>query len=218
MTGDAPGRTLEVIGVSSDVLRGDREGVNPQVFVSARQRPGRSVSLVVRAQDPAGVAAAVRAQIRGLDADVPVYEVRPFQQALDEDQSSSRILGSLFVSFALLALVLAASGLYAVVSYAASQRVKEFGVRIALGAQGSDIVTMMLRQTGKLVAVGVVLGLVGGRLLAIGATTLLYRVSPSDPVTYAGVALSLAAIAMLATYVPVRRVMTIDPVRALRLE
>jgi predicted permease len=218
MTGDTPGRTLEVIGVSSDVLRGDREGVNPQVFVSARQRPGRSVSLVVRAQDPAGVAAAVRAQIRGLDADVPVYEVRPFQQALDEDQSSSRILGSLFVSFALLALVLAASGLYAVVSYAASQRVKEFGVRIALGAQGSDIVTMMLRQTGKLVAVGVVLGLVGGRLLAIGATTLLYRVSPSDPVTYAGVALSLAAIAMLATYVPVRRVMTIDPVRALRLE
>ena len=217
LTGDAR-RTLEVVGVAGDVLRGERDGVNPQLFCAARQHPGRSLSLIVRSADPATIAAAVRAQIRSLDADVPVYEVRPFQQALEEDLSSSRILGSLFASFALLALVLAASGLYAVVSYASAQRVKEFGVRIALGATGLDIVTMMLRQTAKLVAIGVVLGLVGGRLLAIAATTLLYRVSPSDPATYAGVALTLAAIAMLATYVPVRRVMSIDPVRALRLE
>ena len=217
LTGDAR-RTLEIVGVAGDVLRSDREGVNPQLFSAARQRPGRSLTLIVRAADPSSIAPAVRAQMRSLDADVPVYEVRPFQQALDEDLSSSRILGSLFASFALLALVLAASGLYAVVSYASAQRVKEFGVRIALGATGGDIVTMMLRQTAKLVAIGVVLGLVGGRLLAIGATTLLYRVSASDPATYAGVALILAAIAMLATYVPVRRVMSIDPVRALRLE
>ncbi len=218
MVGDASGRMLQVVGVSSDVLRGDLQGVNPQVYLAARQRPARSVSLVVRAADPAGIAAAVREQIRGLDADVPVYEVRPFQQAIDEDLSSNRILGSLFVSFALLALVLAASGLYAVVSYASAQRVKEFGVRIALGATGSDIVGMMLRQTGKLVAIGLVLGLVGGRLLAIGARSLLYRVSASDPATYAGVAAALGAIAMLATYVPVRRVMSIDPVRVLRLD
>ena len=215
--GDAR-RTVEVVGVAGDVLRGDREGVNPQMFYAARQRPGRSLSLVVRAADPSAIATAVRAQIRALDADVPVYEVRPFQQAIDEDLSSSHILGSLFASFALLALVLAASGLYAVVSYASAQRVKEFGVRIALGATGRDIMTMMLRQTAKLVVIGVVLGLVGGRLLAIAATTLLYRVSASDPATYAGASLTLAAVAMLATYVPVRRVMSIDPVRALRLE
>lgn len=217
LTGGAS-RTLEVVGVAGDVLRGERDGVNPQLFYAARQRPGRSLSLVVRAADPASIAAAVRAQMRTLDADVPVYEMRPFQQAIDEDLSSSHILGSLFASFALLALVLAASGLYAVVSYASAQRVKEFGVRIALGATGGDIVRMMLRQTAKLVAIGVVLGLIGGRLLAIAATTLLYRVSASDPATYAGVALILAAIAMLATYVPVRRAMSIDPVRALRLE
>ena len=144
--------------------------------------------------------------------------MRPFQQALDEDLSSSRILGSLFVSFALLALVLAASGLYAVVSYATSQRVKEFGVRIALGATGSDIVRMMLRQTGKLVAIGLVLGLVGGRALATLATSLLYRVSPSDPTTYGSVAVILGSIALLASYIPVRRATTIDPVSALRLE
>src|SRR6185436_15523412 len=132
--------------------------------------------------------------------DVPVYQLRPMQQAIDEDLSSSHILGSLFVSFALLALVLAASGLYAVVSYAAAQRTKEFGVRVAL------------------VAAGLVVGLIGGRLLAIGATALLYQVSPSDPATYAGVATALGAIAFLASYFPVRRALGIDPVSALRLE
>jgi putative ABC transport system permease protein len=122
------------------------------------------------------------------------------------------------MSFALLALVLAASGLYAVVSYATAQRVKEFGVRLALGARGSDIARMMLAQTGRLVVIGVAVGLAGGRVLAMGATTLLYRVSPSDPATYAGVALGLTAVALAATYIPVRRAVTIDPVRALRLE
>ena len=217
MSGDPDGEA-QIVGITSDVLRGDREGVNPQLFVSARQRPVRSVVLIVRSEDPLAAAPGVRAQIRGLDADIPVYQVRPFQQAIDEDLSSGQILSGMFASFALLALVLAASGLYAVVSYAASQRVKEFGVRIALGATGGDIVRMMFRQTGKLVAIGLVLGLTAGRLLAMAATSLLYRVSASDPATYAGVAATLGAIALIATYVPVRRVMRIDPVRALRQE
>ena len=144
--------------------------------------------------------------------------MRSFEEGIDDDQSSSRVLGSLFVAFALLALVLAASGLYAVVSYAASQRVKEFGVRIALGAAPGDIRRMMLRQTGTLVLIGLVLGLIGGRALAMMATSLLYRVSPSDPATYAAVTVTLGAIALLASYVPVRRATAIDPVQALRLE
>jgi putative ABC transport system permease protein len=216
--GDSGSKTLQVVGVVADVLKADREGVNPQLYVDARQRPARAFALVARTADPVSAAPSIRAQVRSLDADVPLYEVRPLQQALDEDLSSSHILGSLFVSFALLALVLAASGLYAVVSYAAAQRVKEFGVRVALGASARDIARMMLTQTGRLVAIGLVLGLVGGRVLAMGATTLLYQVSPSDPATYAGVALGLAAIALLATYVPVRRATSIDPVTALRLE
>jgi putative ABC transport system permease protein len=212
------GQPLQIVGVVSDVLRADREGINPQIYVSSRQRPAGTMALIVRAADPHGIATAVRSQIRGIDADVPVYEMRAFQQALDEDLSSSRILGSMFVSFAILALVLAASGLYAVVSYAASQRVKEFGVRVALGAMPSDITRMMLWQTGRLVAIGLALGLIGGRALAMGATTLLYKVSPSDPLTYAGVAVTLGTVALLASYVPVRRATSIDPVRALRLE
>src|SRR6185503_11403487 len=187
----------EIVGVAADVLRPDREAVNPQVYLSAAQRPPARVGLIVRASDPTAAAALVRSEMRALDADVPVYQLRPMQQAIDEDLSSSHILGSLFVSFALLALVLAASGLYAVVSYAAAQRAKEFGVRVALGAMPSDIVRMMLGQTGKLVAIGLAVGLVGGRLLAIGATTLLYQVSASDPSTYAGVALTLGTIALV---------------------
>jgi putative ABC transport system permease protein len=218
LAGDAGGAMLQVVGVAADVLRGDREGVNPQVYVAARQRPARRLAIVVRAADPVGAAPIVRAQLRGLDADVPVYELRPFQQAIDEDLSSSHVLGGLFTSFALIALVLAASGLYAVVSYAAAQRAKEFGVRVALGATRADIARMMLLRTGRLVAIGVALGLGGGRVLAIGATTLLYRVSPSDPATYAAVGLGLGAIALLATYIPVRRATAIDPVTALRLE
>jgi putative ABC transport system permease protein len=218
LASDAAGVTLQVVGVVDDVLRGDREGVNPQVYVDARQRPAARLGLLVRAADPVTAAPLVRAQMRALDADVPLFEVRPLQQALDEDLSSSHILGSLFMSFALLALVLAASGLYAVVSYAAAQRLKEFGVRLALGATARDIARMMLMQTGRLVAIGLVLGLAGGRVLAAAATTLLYRVSPSDPATYAGVAIGLAAVALGATYVPVRRATAIDPVTALRLE
>jgi putative ABC transport system permease protein len=208
----------EVVGIAADVLRPDREAVNPQVYLSAAQHAPASVGLIVRANDPMAAAALVRTELRALDADVPVYQMRPMQQAIDEDLSSSHILGSLFVSFALLALVLAASGLYAVVSYAAAQRTREFGVRVALGATASDIVGMMLRQTGILVAIGLVLGLAGGRLLAIGASALLYQVSPSDPATYGGVAATLGAIAFLASYVPVRRATAVDPVRALRLD
>jgi len=220
------GEPLQVVGVVADVLRADREAVNPQVYLPLRQHPvraaagkaSRPMALIVRAADPSVVAPAVRAQMRGLDADVPIYEMRTYHQALDDDLSSSRILGSMFGAFALLALVLAASGLYAVVSYAASQRVKEFGLRIALGAAPGDITRMMLRQTGTLVVIGLVLGLIGGRALAMLATSLLYRVSPSDPATYAGVTVTLAAIALVASYVPVRRATAVDPVQALRLE
>ncbi len=219
LAGEGSGQpALEVVGVVGDVLRADREAVNPQIYVSSRQRPVSSVTLLVRASDPVAVAAQVRAGIRALDADVPVYELRPFQQALDEDPSSDRVLGSLFVAFALLALVLAASGLYAVVSNSASQRVKEIGLRIELGAAPRDITRMMLGQTTVLVAIGVALGLAGDRALAAGAAALLFQVSPGDPRTYAGVAVSLGAIALLASYVPVRRATATDPIQALRLE
>ena len=211
-------RHVRVIGITGDVVKGDRDGVNPQIFQLLRQAPRRDLTVVVRAADPRGVQAAVRAQARALDADVPVFMMRPLTQAIDEDLSSSNVLFGMFGAFAIIALVMAASGLYAVVSYAAGQRSQEFGVRIALGAVPRDIQWMMLKQTALLVAVGLVFGLAGGRMLAHLASTLLYRVSPSDPAIYGSVALVLGMIALLSSYGPVRRACRIDPVRALRLE
>jgi ABC-type antimicrobial peptide transport system permease subunit len=124
----------------------------------------------------------------------------------------------MFGAFGMIALVMAASGLYAVVSYTAGQRTQEFGVRIALGAVPRDIQWMMLKQTGLLVAIGLVLGLAGGRVVANLASSLLYRVSPSDPGVYAGVAMLLGTIALASSYAPVRRACRVDPVRALRME
>jgi putative ABC transport system permease protein len=214
----AAARRVRIVGMTADVLKADREGVNPQIFQLVRQVPRRDLVVVVRATDPRGVQGAVRGQVRALDADVPVYMMRPLEQAIDEDLSSTNILFGLFGSFAIIALVMAASGLYAVVSYSAGQRIQEFGVRIALGAVPRDIQWMMLRQTGVLVCVGLALGLLGGRVVASLASSLLYRVSPSDPAIYTGVAATLGTIALLASYGPVRRACRIDPVRALRLE
>jgi putative ABC transport system permease protein len=211
-------RWLTIVGVAGDIRRADREGFNPQVFTAAAQQPRRTMGVLVAAADPAAVQAAVREQVRALDANVPIFQMQTLEAGIDVDLSSSRVLLGLFISFAVLALALAASGLYAVVSYAASQRTQEIGVRVALGAVPGQIARMMLRQTALLVGCGVVIGLAGGRLLAVGAASLLFEVSPSDPATYAGVSLGLAAVAMFASYGPVRRACRIDPVRALRLE
>ena len=211
-------RWFTVVGVAGDVRRSDREAFNPQIYLAARQQPRRTMGVIVGAADPAAIQASAREQVRAIDADVPVFQLGPLQRAIDEDQSSNLVLAGLFVAFAVLALVLAASGLYSVVSYAASQRTQEIGVRVALGAVPGQIAAMMLRDTALLVLVGVAFGLVGGRLLASVAASLLFQVSPSDPATYAGVSVALAAIALLASYAPVRRACRIDPVRALRLE
>jgi putative ABC transport system permease protein len=216
--GGAAARAVQIVGIAGDVLKGDREGPNPQIYLPVRQSPRRDLVVMARSDDPRAIQAAVREQARALDADVPVYLMRPVRQALNEDLSDSHVLGGMFAAFALIALVLAASGLYAVISYSVGQRVQEFGVRIALGAVPGDIQRMVFRQTAVLVAIGLVLGLAGGRLLATGASSLLYRVSPSDPPTYAGVAAILGLVALCASIGPVRRACRIDPVRALRLE
>jgi putative ABC transport system permease protein len=211
-------RRVRIVGIAADVSKGDRDGVNPQVFLPVRQSPRRDMTVLLQASDPGGVEGAVHRQARGLDDDVPVSVMRPLQQALDEDMSDSTVLFGMFGAFALIALALAGSGLYAVVSYAANQRIQEFGVRMALGALPRDIRRMMLRQMGTLVLVGLVIGLVGGRLVAIMAASLLYHVPPSDPAIYALTAAILGTIAVAAGYAPVRRACRVDPVRALRME
>jgi len=213
-----PGRWFEVIGVSGDVKRPDLSGVNPHVYFASRQSPARALSMIVRADDPDATAGAIRGELRALDRDVAVAQVRTMRQAFDEELGSLRILTGMFAAFALIALLLAAAGLYGVIAYSVSQRVQEIGIRMALGAVPRDIRRMIIRQTLVLIAAGSAFGLAGGAALARATSSLLYEVSPTDPSTYVGVALVLSVVAAVSALAPVRRATRIDPLAALRME
>lgn len=212
------GRPARVIGVSGSVKRADLRGSNPQIYLPFQQRPIRAMSLIIRAADAEALASAVRGEIRQLDADVAVHELRTLDDAFADELSSIRVLLGLFVAFAVLALLLAASGLYGVISYSVTQRFQEIGIRMALGAVPRDIGRLIIRQTLMLVAVGTAVGLAGGAAIARTTSSLLYDVSPNDPFTYVGVAVVLIAVAAAAVIVPVRRAVRVDPLHALRTE
>jgi len=215
--GDAR-RWMAVVGVASDVKKPDLTGSNPQIYRPARQNPARGMAVMVRGSDGRSIASAVRGEVRAADPDVAVYQMRTLDEAFDDDLSSSRILIGMFVAFALLALLLAGAGLYGVIAYAVSRRVQEIGIRMALGALTADIRRLILRQTLILVLVGVVIGLVGGAIIARLSSSILFGVSAGDPVTYSTVVAVLVFVAFAATYVPVRRATRVDPVVALRAQ
>jgi putative ABC transport system permease protein len=215
---EGDGDWVTVVGVSGDVLRADIRGANPEVYLPARQDPRGAIVILVKASNAERLVESARAEIRALDSDIPVREIRTIEAVFDDELSSSRILSGMFIAFAALALVLAASGLYGVVSYSVTQRHQEIGIRMALGAAGDDIGRMIVRQTLGLVLIGGVIGLVGGAVLGSVSASLLFRVSPSDPATYGAVVLILSLVALVAAYAPVRRAVSVDPLVALRSE
>ena len=173
---------------------------------------------VVRAAEVDPLLDSARGAVRALDRDLPVREIRTIEDVFDDEMSSSRILMGMFGAFAVLALALAASGLYGVVAYSVTQRRQEIGIRMALGAAGGDIRRMIVRQTFALVLIGGAIGLAGGALLANVSASLLFRVSPSDPATYGAVVGILSFVALVAAYAPVRRAVSVDSLVALRSE
>jgi putative ABC transport system permease protein len=156
--------------------------------------------------------------VRALDENIAVEGLRTVEEAFDDELSSSRILAGMFISFAVIALALAAAGLYGVISYSVSQRVQEIGIRMALGAVPGDIRRLVVRQTSVLIVAGAAIGLAGGAAIARATSTLLYDVSPSDPSTYVIVAGLLALVACGSALAPLRRATRIDPLIALRAE
>jgi putative ABC transport system permease protein len=214
----APKREAHIVGIVGDVMQPDLTGVSPAIYLSARQNPLRAMGLMVRSTDATALMSSVRGVVRSIDADVAVFQMRTMEDAFDDELSGTRILIGMFISFAVIALVIASAGLYGVISYSVSQRVQEIGIRMALGAVPGDIRRLVARETAVLVAVGAALGLAGGAAIARAAASVLFNVSPTDPPTYIGVAVTLVSIALLSGYLPVRRATRIDPLTALKAE
>jgi hypothetical protein len=216
----------EVVGIVPDVRHNDldNEALNGSMFFAHAQAgltfpPRRTMTLAVRsALDATSLRGVVRATVAMLDASVPVYEVRTMEQAVADDTAAQRFAMLLQVVFAIVAMALAAVGLYGVLSYTVAQRTSEMGVRMALGAERMDVQRMVLGQGMGIVAAAVAIGVAGalaaGRLLR----TLLFEVSPADPAVYVAVVLLLLGVAFLACWLPARRASSVDPIVALRAD
>ncbi len=164
------------------------------------------------------LASAVRGQVAALNKDQAVFNVRTMEQAVAQSVAARRFSMLLLTVFAIVALALASLGIYGLMSYAVAQRTREIGVRMALGAQVSDVLKLVIGQGMKLALAGVALGLVASVALTRTMKNLLFGVSATDPVTFAAIALLLALVALLACWIPARRAAKVDPVVALRSE
>jgi putative ABC transport system permease protein len=160
----------------------------------------------------------VRAMVQSIDPELPVYGAQTLNGAVTASMEQRRFSMDIVAAFAVTALLLAALGIYGVISYIVSERTRDIGIRLALGAQRATIMGMVLRQGLGLAAAGAALGLAGSVIVSHLMAGLLYGVSPTDLITFAGVTLVLAAVALAACYLPARRAMRVDPIVALRYD
>src|SRR5437867_3214706 len=213
-------RPTEIIGVVGDIRHnGLTAEPQPTVFLAQAQVPGYITYLVVRtAAVPRKIAAAIRREVQQVDPTQAVTAVQPMEQYISAALARPRLYAVLLGTFASLALLLAAVGLYGLIAYAVSRRTHEIGIRMALGAQPRDVLRSTLWQGAILALAGLVLGTMGAIALTRFVASLLYGVSASDPATYTGVAALLGGVALIAAYVPARRASRVDPRVALRYE
>jgi putative ABC transport system permease protein len=211
---------ITVVGVVGDTKPRElqKEAV-AELYMPYDQQPEPGMALMIRTSSAdAGVATAVRSEVLALDKNQPVYSIRKLESVLSESVATPRFRTLLLAVFAGLALILAAVGIYGVISYAVSQRTQEIGIRMALGAQAADVLKLVVKGGMTLALIGVALGLAGSFALTRLMTTLLFGVKPTDATTFAIVSVGLIVVALFACFVPARRATKVDPLVALRYE
>jgi predicted permease len=214
------GPFMQIVGVARDgkyfhIGEDDR----PFIYYPLRQEYEASVTLVVRSGgEPQALVGAVRGEVQKLDANLPVFGVKTMAEHLGLSYFPARVAAALLSSFGLLALALAGIGIYGVTSYAVAQRTREIGVRVALGARPRDVLRLVLGQGMILIGIGLASGLAAAFALTRLMTNVLYGVSATDPLVFAGVVLLLVGVALAACFIPARRAMKVDPMVALRYE
>jgi len=209
-----------VVGVVSDVRQSGLAGdVMLEVYNPVPEDMGDALSFVMRvAGEPAHLISAVRAVVADVEPNQAIHNVMTMEQRLANTTTSRRLNTALLGSFAGVALLLAVVGIYGVMSYAVTQRRREIGVRMALGAQRSDVLGLIIRGGLRLTLLGVAIGLAGAFALTRYLSNLLYSVNATDPVTFLSLAVALTGVALLACWLPARRAAKVDPMEALRYE
>jgi predicted permease len=211
----------EIVGVAGDVRHAGLESeAGLEYYVPAAQAQPSRMTVVARTAgvEPSALAGTLRALVRESDKESPIFNVRTMEELLARSVAQKRFSALLLGSFALVALLLAALGIYGVMAYSVTQRTHEIGVRVALGAQPRDVLRMVIRQGMLLTAAGIAAGLLCALLLTRVLSTLLFGIGATDPLTFLGVAAVLASAALVACYLPARRATKVDPLVALRYE
>ena len=211
----------EIVGVVGDVRRkGLDVPVQPEMYVSYLQKPDRRMNLVLRTEtrDATDLTAAARAEVKAFDPAQIIWRIQTLEQLLGTSVAPRRFNMMLLGIFAAVALILAAIGLYGVMSYSVSWQTHEIGIRMALGANRADVLRLVVQQGMKMTVIGLALGLIGAFLMSRVLIGMLYGVSPTDPLTFTGVSIVLLGVALLACLIPARRATRVDPIVALRSE
>ena len=211
---------VTIVGIAKDLPhRAIDSPPEPDWYLSRALGPQRDRYLFVRtAGDPTNLAAAIRSQVSAIDREQPVTNIKAMRDVIAETIAPRKFNMLLFGLFAAIAVVLAAMGIYGVISYAVAERTQEIGIRVALGARAVDVMNLVLRGGLKLALIGIAIGLAGAFALTRLMKSVLFGVTPTDAVTFASVSVGVIAVALLACYIPARRATKVDPLVALRYE
>ncbi|HEV2341538.1 MAG TPA: ABC transporter permease [Candidatus Acidoferrales bacterium] len=220
-SGNSVHPNIQIVGVVADSKHDDpRDPISPFIYLPYDQfdRIGFGSFYVRTQQDPSAISAEVRGAVASRDARLPVMQMKTLAAQVDESVFADRMVTFLSLCLGLLAALLAAIGLYGVMAYVVARRTHEIGIRIAIGAQRTDVMRLILGQGAKLAGIGIVIGIAAGLGLAQFLASQLYGVSAYSPLAFVGVAVLLALVALGACYIPARRAMRVDPIVALRYE